>query len=969
MIGQTISHYKILEKLGEGGMGVVYKAHDTKLNRTVALKFLPSKALQSEEEKKRIVREAQAAASLNHPNIATVHEINEIDDQTFIVMEYIDGRSLDLIMRPPYSPPLVRGDKERGLSEDDIEHHVPNPLPINQAIGIAIQIAEGLHEAHVKGIVHRDIKPGNVMVNETGRVKLMDFGLAKMSDASLLTKEGTTLGTVPYMSPEQAQGNEVDHRTDIWSLGVIMYEMLTGQLPFRAGHDAAVLYLIVNEEPGDITKICPDIPISLVQILKKALTKDVGERYQHVSELLMGLKALSTEHSPVDSGVARKGIIALLIVLIVVLTAIGGWFWWQQSRAAWARNVVLPEARALLHEGNGYAAFRLLGKAEAYIPDDPVLNELLSTWVVHATLTTDPPGAEIYIRDFYDSPDDWDFLGRSPLQEIRLPPDFIVLKAAAEGYQTQEVVRRGRLRNLRITLQPSADPPANMVYIPGGPYELRSMPAVQLDDYWIDKYEVTNRQFKEFVDNGGYEEQEYWTEPFIKNGIELSWDESMIFFRDRTGRPGPATWRLGTYAEGEDEYPVSGVSWYEAAAYAAWAGKQLPTIYHWYNAAALQATNELTSYSNFSSSGPEKVGHPLRLGRFGTYDMAGNVKEWVWNETDGNRRFILGGGWNEPSYQFHLDDAQSPFDREPSYGFRCAKFSETLPASLTARIEGPTRDYRHESPAGEEAFAVYERLYHYDRSPFQANVDSVDDSAPYWRLERIEYDAPYGNERIPALLFLPKGVAPPYQAVVWFPGASAFIEGRPMAAAEGYKDWFLFIVRSGRAVLVPMYKGSYERHFGSPFQPHIFRDILIYSGKDLGRSIDYLETRTDIDHEKIAYTGFSMGAGVGPIMTAIEPRFKASVLLAGGLFSWRRAPEVEAVNFLPRVHVPTLMINGRHDFFFPLETSQKPMFDLLGTNPMDKRHRVFDSGHVPSERDEVIREVLDWLDRYLGPVK
>jgi len=231
MIGKTISHYKILEKLGEGGMGVVYKAEDTKLRRTVALKFLPPELTRDSEAKERFIHEARAAAALNHPNICTIHEIDESEGQFFIAMEYVEGESL----------------------KDVIEGNLPKVLNFREALDLASRVADGLNEAHGKGIIHRDIKPDNIMITSKGQAKIMDFGLAKLRGQTKLTREGTTLGTVAYMSPEQARGDEVDHRTDIWSLGVILYEMLTGHLPFRGEYDQAVIYAIMNEEPEAAT--------------------------------------------------------------------------------------------------------------------------------------------------------------------------------------------------------------------------------------------------------------------------------------------------------------------------------------------------------------------------------------------------------------------------------------------------------------------------------------------------------------------------------------------------------------------------------------------------------------------------------------------------------------------------------------------------------------------------------------------
>ncbi len=284
MIGQTISHYKILEKLGEGGMGVVYKAEDTKLKRTVALKFLSPQALGTEEEKARFIHEAQSAAALNHPNICTVYEIDEREGQPFIAMEYIEGQSLEGII-------------------------ASGPLKLGEAQNVAMQIAEGLHEAHRRRIVHRDIKSANIMITHEGRVKIMDFGLAKSPGRTQLTREGTTVGTVAYMSPEQTRGEEVDHRTDIWSLGVVLYEMISGQSPFKGDHEQAIVYSIVNEEPKPLTHLRTAVPVELERITRKAMAKSPRDRYQHADEVMVDLRSLTVEidSAGVTTGPAKKG--------------------------------------------------------------------------------------------------------------------------------------------------------------------------------------------------------------------------------------------------------------------------------------------------------------------------------------------------------------------------------------------------------------------------------------------------------------------------------------------------------------------------------------------------------------------------------------------------------------------------------------------------------------------------------------
>jgi serine/threonine protein kinase len=270
MIGSTVSHFKIVEKLGGGGMGVVYKAQDLKLDRFVALKFLPPELTRDPEAKGRFIHEAQAASALDHPNICNIHDIGETDDgQLFIVMACYQGESL----------------KERLQG---------GSLGIDEALEIAGQVALGLSKAHEKGIAHRDIKPANIMLTNDGGAKILDFGLAKLAGRARLTRTGTTVGTIAYMSPEQARGEEVDERTDVWSLGVVLYEMMTGRLPFESDYDQAMIYSILSEQPKPLRSVRPDVPAELEQVVTKAMQKDLRIRFQHMDEFLTELRAVRT---------------------------------------------------------------------------------------------------------------------------------------------------------------------------------------------------------------------------------------------------------------------------------------------------------------------------------------------------------------------------------------------------------------------------------------------------------------------------------------------------------------------------------------------------------------------------------------------------------------------------------------------------------------------------------------------------
>jgi eukaryotic-like serine/threonine-protein kinase len=309
--GQTVSHYRILEKLGQGGMGVVYKAHDTKLDRDVALKFLPAGLTQDPDAKQRFINEARAASALQHENICVIHDIDETDDgQLFICMDYYEGRTLRELI-------------ERGL------------LRVGDAVDVATQVARGLMKAHTQGIVHRDVKPENIIVTGDNTAKIMDFGLAKLKGASGLTRSNSTVGTLFYMSPEQARGLDVDRRSDIFSLGIVLYEMVTGRRPFRGEHEAAIIYSVLNETPEPLSRYAQGISPALEHVVEKALTKDSAQRYQHVDDLLADLKGITpgprgmTPQRPESAlwqRLRRKPLSWMLAGLAAALTVVAGWY-------------------------------------------------------------------------------------------------------------------------------------------------------------------------------------------------------------------------------------------------------------------------------------------------------------------------------------------------------------------------------------------------------------------------------------------------------------------------------------------------------------------------------------------------------------------------------------------------------------------------------------------------------------------
>ena len=495
---------------------------------------------------------------------------------------------------------------------------------------------------------------------------------------------------------------------------------------------------------------------------------------------------------------------------------------------------------------------------------------------------------------------------------------------------------------------------------------------MELDHFFIDRTEVTNRAYKEFVDAGGYSSPKFWKQTFKKDASVISWDEAMKYFVDQTGQPGPFTWELGNYPEGHDDYPVGGVSWFEAAAYAEFRKKNLPTIYHWSRAALpkmellFPITPFILTQSNFGGTGPAMAGTHPGIGASGAKDMAGNVREWCWNAS-GEKRYCLGGMWKDPPYMFTQSFTQSPWDRFPGTGFRCAVYPEgtSVPSTFFKEINLGFHDPYSIPALSKEKLEDYKSMwYTYAKTPLRPVFDSKDEGDRDWRKETLTIDAAYNRERIIIHIYLPTSGVPPYKAVIYFPGGTAFTN--PNFSLNSWVIPWDCIPKSNRAFVVPIYSGLYERRAGASKKPpkkfiQLFSEWL----KDMGRTIDYLETRPDIDTENIAYMGLSFGAVIGPSISVYEERIGVLTLFGGGMYFRAHRPKPEGL-VEPYVAIPVLMLNGKFDYLRPVETDQKALFDRLGTPPEHKRHILYDSGHLPFPRAKCIKDVLEWLNRYQG---
>ena len=950
--------YRVERELGAGGMATVYLARDLRHDRDVAIKVLKPE-LVAAAGAERFLREITISAQLQHPHILALLESGEADGLLFYVMPYVDGESL----------------RSRLAREGQ--------LPVPDALRILRDVADALAHAESHGVVHRDIKPDNIML--AGRHALVvDFGVAKAirmaAHGETLTSIGTSLGTPSYMAPEQAAGeSNVDVRADLYALGVVAYEMLAGQPPF-GGSVQAVMAAHITQEPPPLVAIRKDIPPPVRSLIERCLRKNPADRFPSAGDLLAAVEAATTATAApagmFASAGARRATLAGAAVLLVAVTLLSWSAYGRSQRTRWVREVAIPEVQRLATAIEYDSAFVLAKQARAIVPDDPTLNALWERVSTAGVLLTEPAGATVFRASFTDT-SQWEPLGRTPTDTVRIPLGaYSRLRIEREGFRPMRVLVAGFPR-APFMMDSLGAPDADMVHVSRGAFSARlpgldQLPPAELGDFLMGRHEVTNREYKAFVNAGGYTSREFWSEPFVKDGRPLAWEEGMALLTDKTGRPGPSTWEGGDMPAGQEELPVGGLSWYEAMAYARFAKRALPTVYHWSRAAETAASAYVVPGSNMESTAPQRGSLTRGMSPFGAFDMAGNVREWCVNADAQGKHYILGGGFSDLPYAFNDAYAQDPFDRSVINGVRLAKYLRDEPnlAFASRPLPSANRDYASETPASGEVYESYRRMYDYDRLPLDAKVESRDTTPADWITERVSFSAAYGHERVVAYLFLPKRRPPPYQVVVHFPGDNwVHVRSNAGIASGNSVDFF---IRSGRAVIFPVYKSTGERsdslESSIPNESIDYRDHVLMWAKDVRRAVDYVQSRADLDSIRLAYFGVSWGGRLGGLIPAVEPRLKTVVLFVAGFRMQRPRPEADPVNFVSRITQPVLLLNAKYDNYFPTETSQKPFFRMLGSPAADKRYVVYEGGHM-LPRTQLISESLAWLDKYLGPVK
>ena len=659
----------------------------------------------------------------------------------------------------------------------------------------------------------------------------------------------------------------------------------------------------------------------------------------------------------------------ILIILLFSVSISNIFFIGSANRIKRLNQEIIPKINSLISDGDYFEAYAILDDTTLISENFP---EIFNSISDIRTIESNPINADVYYtRNSLDDNEEY-YLGKTPIKNVRVPRGVIKLKFKKDGYRDRVIITNFRWTAPFKSPNLSKVNSDKVVLIDSSTVNLAIAGIVdtkpkELNAFYIDENEISNKDYYEFLNSPSYQNSKFWNELIKKHKIKRFFYNDVSKFLDNTGRNGPSTWSVGMYKENQENFPVLGISWFEALAYCEFRGKTLPNIYQWDKSAGMTSANFIIPGSNILKNSPVDIDAKTVRGYYGLKHVAGNAREWIYNTSGEKDKFILGGGYNDEVYLFNWVQSSDPYDRTETNGCRCANTVDKELIAGYEPIERPTKDLSLLKPADKKTYEIYRSQYNYDKFELNPKIIESKINNSGYRVERIEFDS-FNNDKMQVLLYLPKNTTDPHKLIIWYPGSNTINQRSSEGVMDNLSKSRGFFIESGYALALPIFTSTFERGDGlinSIPNPTInYRDHVITWGREMQITIDYLISRDDIDKENIAYFGTSWGGRLGGIMVAIENRFKTAILMVGGMRVQNKKPEADPLHFLPRVKIPVLMLNGRYDHFFPVETSQIPMYDFLGTDPKFKKHIIYDTGHYIPFND-LVNESLNWLQIYL----
>ncbi len=1017
---ESFGTYRSLRYVESGGTSDVYLGEQTQpYHQLAAIKILRPNHLQTKVAI-RFQRECEFLGAMNHPSIPKLFNTGVSESGLpYMVMEWVDGI------------PITQYCRERELS-------------IRDRVALFIKICQGIQYAHFKGVIHRDLKPGNILVSEYGAVaepKIIDFGIAKSADRKLdlrgdKTQSHEVVGTLSYMSPEHLNHHaEVDTRSDVFSLGVLLYEILTEEHPFSQEIKAAENLQEAVEVIAEHVPTCPskrvatiakgppgissnpavfrEIRRDLDRVVLKMIGKSPDDRYGTISQVAEDLQCyldcrpLVHSSTPFRVSVLRycqRNSVLMKVscgLLLLAFALLGISVWAGQARVKehrlserlslmneqlsdaqqeqevldHLRASLLPRVIALAEKGDFLEAFlQIKGLSDkAVLQQDFVFRKMWQELSATVSFPQLPNGTTLHVARSEGKRTTWVRLGKTPslfdvpkgYARIRLEhPDYIAREIGLDLSEDFEIIQKG-------LLEPREQNKPGMLFIPAASESMTEVFSGDLisHGFWVDQCEVTNEAFLEFIADGGYENGAYWQHlEIVRDGETINWREAVSMFKDRTGEPGPANWANGKFPDGEANFPVDGVSWYEAAAYATYRGKVLPSVQHWRFFSVSSDPQTVSRFCNFSGR-ISAVGAFSGTGYHGVKDVYGNVSEWCSNSNESGLRVLSGAAANDPDYLFWCPKVVSPWERKSGNGFRCIEVEDLGEYEALSRLpienRRPVDLDRHRQPLSDLS-----RWYRYKTDqplhPVIIQSEDVEGSRRDYHHETIELNTVYDESRFNIHIFTPRHRSSNI-TLIYLPGIGRYNKPMDFSLANRSDIDIKFIdelTGKGHRVVYPIYQGCYERWVKSPSE-HFQVDAAsaqaswIQCIQDAMCTLDYLETRDDVNPDRIIGLGFSIGADKLITTLAIDSRFDRAILLSVGYHNWQKdRPIIDAFQYTPHIDLPVLLVTGIHDNLYTYENSQIPLFKDLASQ--EKRHVLMEGGHVP-EIGEVVTHVDRWL--------